>query len=1341
LKPTNKVLIAFLILVGGTFVGLFNTLQTERFAQFLTKKINKNISKNFKGRIKFENLEIGVFPPRTILKNISIASDNNDFNFKAEGIGAYFGLFDLFGKEFSVGQINVENGDLNINKLSAEKIDYKLNISFLYSLYQNKIYKNLPFKIKEISLNKFQVNRVGKNEVAVHDLSMGIYKNIFTVKGELHNLDLEEFTGWSDLKTDMVKVNLQLTNREIFVKEFNFKRSINDVRFSGKINRRNEIDGVLGGTGEVNYFYKLYRKFKNTTLEDAGVKGYVELKSHLSGSISDPNAKIELRALDLNTKYFKSDFVQLNAVKEKSIISIEKIRVERNKGVAELIEKVKVYNFKNDQIIWPSIKVQAESIHTNDFLYFLPSLNIMKARVSGLFDIDIDSNNIVINIKNEKAVAKNFTLGDSTKPILKNDKIEVLKGSFFNISLQKSSLETQARLKIGNSEVEALGEITGKGLNIEVNESKINFKDIGPIVGIDFEGQGEMDFTISGPYKEIVFNFNPDIKDFSFLNFNLGHVKGEFSLLLPSVQIKIKELLGKYLVTEYSAFGDLNFKNEEPLDLSFSVNKGTLRNLEDLLPIVFSASKKYLKFVSSNISGSFKMEGGFTGESVRIFGVSNAENIIILGEDFDKASLKFSFLDKKLKLKNIWIKKVSGFVRGNLDIDVKNRLFKYQLDLAGIKLRDLNIYRAMNLGYDGELIAELYGQGAFENFSSRSHFRIVNGSIENYKVSDSVLTIYNKESDLFASGKFLGGDAYFDSYIDFSKDKNKKKRSFFKMSLDSKEPRLILGILSSHNIHDKNIRGEIKANAKFELEGLDLTKMDLEFNLKKATFNKGNVNVNITKPIQLLIEKGKIKKWSWDVRSKGLRSKGVGKGNLYDKFLLDNEVEGDASLISLISNRIQYSSGKVLAKMKLVGNLEEVNKYATLVGKDLQLKVAKVPGTIAKLNFDMLLDNKRFHLKKLSALYGGGTVSGKGMGIIRFPFPTVDLDFNFNKNRINFFKKSGVMVSGKAKLQGARLPYDLNGNVSILNGEFFDDLNDLIGNAIESNSYERFMPRSYLDGGVGLISNNINISIFQPIHIKNGLADMKLTGDVNILGTLTRPLLQGKITLAGQDSKLIFKSHEFHLSDGTISFNDKQIRQSPDLYFNGMAKVNEYDVYVSVRGAADSLNVEMGSNPSLGQEDILSLLTLGVTNDVSKNLGEEERQSVTTLSIGSLLVDQLKINQNLNDSLGVRLSVQPEISEDETSLLDGRIDEGSSSSSRLRSGTRIKVQKKISSKVNASVSSTVGGTIEQKQEMNVNLNINKNMSLEGVYEIRNSDEVETDSTNSFGADLKFRWSF
>jgi translocation and assembly module TamB len=255
------------------------------------------------------------------------------------------------------------------------------------------------------------------------------------------------------------------------------------------------------------------------------------------------------------------------------------------------------------------------------------------------------------------------------------------------------------------------------------------------------------------------------------------------------------------------------------------------------------------------------------------------------------------------------------------------------------------------------------------------------------------------------------------------------------------------------------------------------------------------------------------------------------------------------------------------------------------------------------------------------------------------------------------------------------------------------------------------------------------------------LAEVYFKGVGQLNGNVMSPEINTRIEIIPGVSKFKFKGNDFSLSQGYVEITDRGKNRVSDLKFTGLTRINEYDMKLDLSGTISKVNIDLSSEPALSKEDLLSLLTLGVTSDISKNLESQDRRFVTTVGIGTLLVDQLKINEDLNTSLGVKLSVAPEFKEDESALIQGKSAVSDGAGSRLKTATKIKVNKKINNRVDISLSSTVGGTLEQKQEMNVNFNIDKNFSLEGVYEMKPSEDENANTPNSLGADLKYRWSF
>jgi translocation and assembly module TamB len=249
---------------------------------------------------------------------------------------------------------------------------------------------------------------------------------------------------------------------------------------------------------------------------------------------------------------------------------------------------------------------------------------------------------------------------------------------------------------------------------------------------------------------------------------------------------------------------------------------------------------------------------------------------------------------------------------------------------------------------------------------------------------------------------------------------------------------------------------------------------------------------------------------------------------------------------------------------------------------------------------------------------------------------------------------------------------------------------------------------------------------------------MQLKANAKVSGGVLHPVLEGEISVVPEVSKFVFKGHEFKAVEGKIDFHGDARHEPKEIHFIGNSKIEDYDVHLEVGGTTDKIDAQLSSRPALGQDDLLNLITFGVTPEINKNLTAASRDSVVSLGVGSLLMDQLQLGQGLKSALGVSVSVAPEFSDNESSLLPG---EGNNS--RFNAATKIKMQKQIHKNMDLSVSSVIGGSAtQQRQSMNLNYNLNNNISVQGVYEIKNNTEInQTENANSSGVDLKWRWSF
>ncbi|MCO4793588.1 MAG: translocation/assembly module TamB domain-containing protein, partial [Bacteriovoracaceae bacterium] len=569
-----------------------------------------------------------------------------------------------------------------------------------------------------------------------------------------------------------------------------------------------------------------------------------------------------------------------------------------------------------------------------------------------------------------------------------------------------------------------------------------------------------------------------------------------------------------------------------------------------------------------------------------------------------------------------------------------------------------------------------------------------------------------------------------------------KKRSYVKGVINSQNVKQVFGLLSAHNMDDPDLSGELSSEFYAQFDFFNPYRLDATLKMNKLKFTKGRENFRLKEKGTLaVIKKGTIEKLNININSEDSSIELKGNGNLEKNVTIQQNFLLGAHLVELLTGKIRGSSGTIQGKAKLIGKNKVFQNFMDLKGQNISLNYSDIPGSFIDTNFRISLENKNIIIQEASSNYGNGILNLDGSIETLLPYPKLDLNWEIDNSRFPVFSKSNMVVGGKGELSGNEIPYKLFGDLNIFHGEIVDDLDEFKSEVGVSTEYEKFIPKDISIKRFNLIDLDLGIDVVRPIRVFNSLTELYFDGAIRLTGEPKTPDIVGALKTVQGKSKFKFKGYEFDLIDGEISFPKGRARNRPDLKFAGVTDINNFNVKVEVIGPADKIAIGLSSTPPLSQEDIKSLLAIGVTTDVSKGLDDSQRQSMTTIGVGSMIFEQFKINQELNSSLGVRLSVLPEISEDETSLLQGKSGVSDTASTRVKSATKIKVQKKISEKVDLSVSSTVGGSMEQKQEMNINYKINKKLSLEGIYEVKSNEESEEENPNSIGIDLKWNTSF
>ncbi|MDF1564900.1 MAG: translocation/assembly module TamB domain-containing protein [Deltaproteobacteria bacterium] len=104
--------------------------------------------------------------------------------------------------------------------------------------------------------------------------------------------------------------------------------------------------------------------------------------------------------------------------------------------------------------------------------------------------------------------------------------------------------------------------------------------------------------------------------------------------------------------------------------------------------------------------------------------------------------------------------------------------------------------------------------------------------------------------------------------------------------------------------------------------------------------------------------------------------------------------------------------------------------------------------------------------------------------------------------------------------------------------------------------------------------------------------DMRLQGDLRLLGTLASPGLLGTVDALEGEAK--FRGNRFRVSHAVVDFQSPD-RIDPTFDVNAEAEVRDYRVHVHAFGSPEEPRVILTSEPELAEADLLTLLTLGLT--------------------------------------------------------------------------------------------------------------------------------------------------
>jgi translocation and assembly module TamB len=451
----------------------------------------------------------------------------------------------------------------------------------------------------------------------------------------------------------------------------------------------------------------------------------------------------------------------------------------------------------------------------------------------------------------------------------------------------------------------------------------------------------------------------------------------------------------------------------------------------------------------------------------------------------------------------------------------------------------------------------------------------------------------------------------------------------------------------------------------------------------------------------------------------------------------------DLGVLVGVVPKLERSAGTLSASVSAKGKLAALVVAGKVDVRGGEFAVHGWPSDLTDVNLAVVVDASEAKIERGVAKFAGGTVNVTGSAPIKGS-SLGTANATIAARNIHLTPIAGISASVNADLEvaesaqavGAEALPHVTGEVDVTSFEYSRPIN------LEASAFGGVSKRTKIevyDPSLDTLRLDILVKSRVPLRIKNNLAEISLGIDsdsVLVTGTDQRFGLRGELkTLPG--GRFHLRANDFDVRQGTIRFEDPT-RVAPSVDVTAVTEYRRYTettagasaaagtgtgglwrITLHAYGDADNLRLDMTSDPPLSQEDILLLLTIGMT-----------RAEVDQLQAGSLgasaALEALATVSGADRAVKAAFPV----------IDDFRF--GSAYSPQTgRTEPQVIVGKHLTDSVRASVATSVG--VDEELRANIEWRLNQRLGVQAAYD--NINDVSSSAVGNVGVDLRWHLEF
>ncbi|MEO8379769.1 MAG: translocation/assembly module TamB domain-containing protein [Acidobacteriota bacterium] len=627
--------------------------------------------------------------------------------------------------------------------------------------------------------------------------------------------------------------------------------------------------------------------------------------------------------------------------------------------------------------------------------------------------------------------------------------------------------------------------------------------------------------------------------------------------------------------------------------------------------------------VTGELTGTLKIAG--RKEALEGSGSVTVRNGAVMGEPIDLASADLVFTKGRMKATNVLVQLPAGEIRGDAELDLGTEHFSYTIESAGINPSKLKLAAAIAELLGGNIILKSTGAGTFDQPEL-----VIEATLENATLRGLNLPAGSAPPSLYLAirnGRLIVRGSIADIVTIEGEGAVGEKMAIdgtVRVTVTDIARAVAISPLTASIPASGNLVLDLKLGGHLSpIEALVVEATAPVFNLRIA-----DRELVAPDPLRLTLRNGRVELDSVVLHSSDSVFAMTGFAEITGQQRVDLDVRGriEAALLQLFVQDIRVD-GRMDVAMSIGGTLTAPALLGTADLVDAEIR--GLPQLIDEINGRLRFLNDRIEIESLRATVGGGqVVAGGTIGLEGMKPKRVRI--TLQGTDVAFRGYEGVTVEGNFALllSGDLDRASITGDVDVTRALYFRDfdIQQTLLDALLSRSRVATTSAATWQDRIDL---RIRLTAPGTLAIRNNLAEVTGSAQLDVTGTMANPVILGEVTL-DEGGNLRIQNVDYRVVRGTIAFqNPFRIDPFFDVTIegtvNGFGTENEsgpYDVTVNITGTLDRISPTITSDPPASDITLFSILGLG---GLGGGTGAQQAgiglmgQSLLYQSIGSLI--------------------------------------------------------------------------------------------------------------------------